>query len=417
MASSDEWRAGETTLRLLDPGEPDFARLVGDITPAAYPVMNVAADGRAAHIEKIRKILAAEPTGHYAGAYRDGKLVGGMLLWDFMMRVRDAECRTGGLGAVAVDFAHKRRGIARDIVAGYLAWSAARGAAFGALYPFRPSFYRKLGFGYGTKLDQYRVLPDALPDGGSRAGVRALTADDAAPALGAYHRMQATTNGLMRRSLPTMQRMLEYPGMRTFGNLRSDGSVGGYVMFSVTLGPAGTQNTNEIVTVEIVYDEWSSLAALLAFLRAQGDQFAAVVVNTQDAGFHVALGDPRNGSNRSLSYPAWHESNTQGVGIMYRIIDLPAVVEQLAGTRFGNLDARVTVRLTDPLLPPNSGTYTLAFEVELAFGIGDFSSLLMGSLRLHSLVRFGRATLSDPGRLAELDAAFATDPPQCKTIF
>ncbi|GAC1583392.1 MAG: hypothetical protein NVS3B28_02740 [Candidatus Velthaea sp.] len=429
-AAREEWRVGETTLRVLQPDAPDFARLVGETTPAAYPVLKLAAEDRAAHVEKIRTILAAEPTLHYVGAYRGGELAGGMLLRDFMMRVRGAECRTGGLGLVAVDFAHKRRGVARDIVTGYLEWYARRGASLGALYPFRPSFYRKLGFGYGTKLDQYRVRPDALPDGGSRDDVRALNPGDAEAALTAYHRMQFETNGLLRRSLPTMQRMLADADVRAYGDIRADGRVRGYVMFTVALGRDGTQNTNEIVITEIVYEDPTALAALLAFLRVQGDQFGVVVVNTQDADFHVALDDPRNGSNRSLAFPAWHESNTQGVGIMYRIIDLAATLDQLGTARFGTLDARVGVRLTDPLLAANDGTFTLAFErgalalasdagadLELTIGVADFSALLMGSLRLHSLVRFGRATLSEPAELATLDAAFATDPPQCKTRF
>jgi predicted acetyltransferase len=44
-----------------------------------------------------------------------------------------------------------------------------QGAPLVALYPFRPDFYRQMGFGYGTKMDQHRVKPSALPRGPSKS--------------------------------------------------------------------------------------------------------------------------------------------------------------------------------------------------------------------------------------------------------
>ena len=56
-------------------------------------------------------------------------------------------------------------------------------------------------------------------------------------------------------------------------------------------------------------------------------------------------------------------------------------------------------------------------DVDVAIGVADFSALVMGSVRLRSLVAYGRAVLSKPTWLRRLDAAFDTDPPHCLTRF
>lgn len=114
------WHAGETELRTLGPDDLDFARAVGVISTDAYPVLNVPAGERDAFVAKMRDAMRADPMRTYIGAYRGGELVGCMQHWDFKMRVRGVQCRTGGLGSVAVDFVHKRRGVARDLVRGFL---------------------------------------------------------------------------------------------------------------------------------------------------------------------------------------------------------------------------------------------------------------------------------------------------------
>lgn len=37
------------------------------------------------------------------------------------------------------------------------------GLALSALYPFRPDFYGRMGYGYGTKKAEYQLRPEAFP--------------------------------------------------------------------------------------------------------------------------------------------------------------------------------------------------------------------------------------------------------------
>jgi predicted acetyltransferase len=421
---------GTTQLRTVLPGTAENRRLI-EIGADAYPVLKLDAAARDAAFERSRERALREPESRSVGAYREGRLVGGMRVYDFWMNVRGTQLFTGGVGAVAVALEHKQSGIARDLIRGFLDEYRERGAALAALYPFRPDFYRKLGFGYGTKMHQYRIALGALPAGGQRDRVRRLGPGDLDIFLAAYERFAQAANGLFRRESWRAAATLADDALRTYGYEDANG-LGGYLTFDVRLGEAGTTNRNDLYVHELIYETPAALAALLAFARSQRDQFATLIVNTQDPDFHAMLDDPRNGSDRILYPPAYHETNTQGVGIMYRLIDVAAFVAALGErTTFGTLDATVRIALRDAFFEPNSGAYTIRFDagrprmaalgtpadVDLAIEVADFSSLVMGAVRLRSLVAYGRAVLSNHQWLTRLDAAFDAPPPQCLTRF
>jgi predicted acetyltransferase len=423
-------RVGATELRTVQPASSEFRRWL-DIVADAYPIMKLStAEQRDARWEEERKLAPRQPEQRVVGAFRDGVLVGGMRLYDLRMCVRGAQVFSGGVGSVAVGLAHKRHGIARDLVRGFLLEYRERGAAMAVLYAFRPNFYGKLGFGHGAKLNQYAVPLTTLPDDGLRERVRALGPPDAEAFLETYNRVQARTNGLLRRERWRAELRLEQPQFRSFGFF--DGAtLAGYLSVEFRLGKSDTMNRNDLFVHELIYETPAALRALLAFARSQSDQFAKLIVNTQDPDFHFSLDDPRDGSDRSLFPPVYHTTNTQGLGPMYRAVDGAALLQALGGCRFGDLDAVVRIALADPFFAPLAGTRAVRFEqgqpaavdastpadVDLAIDVADFSALVMGSVRLRSLVAYGRAVLSKPDWLRRLDAAFDAEPPQCLTRF
>ncbi len=83
-----------------------------------------------------------------------------------------------------------------------------------------------------------------------------------------------------------------------------------------------------------------ALSELLTFVRSQADQFDRIVYETQDDQFHFLLADPRNGSG-NLLMGLWHEVNTQGTGIMYRVVDVPTLFAELADHDFGAQTCRL----------------------------------------------------------------------------
>ncbi len=414
-------------VRPLSVDGPDFDRFV-DIAANAYPVLRMfSAEARQRFKERIRE-ADREPGINLWGAYRGGALVGGMRLFDFSMRIRSAEGLTGGVGLVVVDLLRKKEGIARDLIAAFLAHYRSRGATMAALHPFRPDFYRQMGFGYGTRMNQYRVKPSALPRGGAKDRVRFLGPDDAAATMACYDRACDRTNGLIRKSHPGLERLLGNPEARVVGYER-DGAIRAYLAFRLQQGRQ--ENLNELYVLEFIHESPESLAGIMAFLHSQADQFATIVFNTQEEGFQYLPADPRNGTDNILFPPAYHETNTQGIGIMYRVIDTPGVFILLGDHDFGGQTCTLKLSIRGSFFPPNDGDVVVRFtggaarvtddpdhDVAVALDVAEFSSLLMGAVGFRSLYDFGLATISDPAHIATVDRIFAADQkPICTTAF
>jgi predicted acetyltransferase len=420
--------AGDTEIRPVGPGDRDFPQAMALMLEAYASFFDRPPD-LIEEIERLRRTVAEMPTLYWAGGYRNGRLAGVMRLHDFEMRVRGTNVLAGGVGGVAVSLEHKRRGVARDLIVGYTSFYRERGAPFALLHPFRTDFYHDFGFGYGAKMDRYSFALQALPATGRRERVRVLSgAGDVAAMTECYGRVQAVTNGLLVKDLHAMRRFLADKTMLTFGYVE-EGTLRGYVAFAVDPAASGVMNRNEITVRELLYETPAALAALLSFLRSQSDQFSRVNLPTQEPAFHFASADPRDGSDRTLAAPAYHSVNGQGLGIMYRVLDVGGMFAALSGERFGTLSGVVRFTIGDDIFAENNGSHTYRFsdgsaekadaapDVEVRLQIADFSSLIMGSVALRSLVLFGRAALSDESWLGRLDGAFATAAPRCMTRF
>jgi hypothetical protein len=352
-----------------------------------------------------------------------------MALHDFRMNVRGREARTSGLGSVAVSLAHKRQGIAGAMVRWFLEDARARGAVFAALYPFRPDFYRRLGFGYGTPTYRFRFRPEALRTEGALGTPRLLDAGDAEAIVACNERMRARVNGLIALDPGRLRRMLDDPALRYVGIDDESGGLRAFAQTSVTLGPERTTNRNDLVVRDVTYEDERALAALLAYLRDQRDQFAAIVVETQDSAFSLAAVDPRDGSDVLVAPPGVHRVAETGLGIMYRLIDVPRAFAHLGPVE---TPFALRVEVDDDVFAPTSGRWTFRFgryagpqrddgarpDVTLRLGIAELSSLVMGSLDVRALVRHRLAVLDPDVVIDRVDRAFLPDTrPLCNVRF
>jgi len=403
---------------------PTLARLFAD----AYPISRITTpEALASSAERIRS--GFDPGTSYVIAMRDAVLVGAMRLYDYRMNVHGRDALTGGVGSVAVSLAHKRQGIARALIAWYLEHYRRRGAPFAILHPFRLDFYRALGFGYGTPGHRFRFTPASLRVESARGLVRFLGPDDCDALVACDERVRAVTHGSIARHRAPTERLLADPALR-YVAVEHDGAVRGFMQTSVINAPDDRlRNLDELLVRDVTYQDESYLAALLGYLRSQRDQFARVVVESQDPAFQLVSNDPRDGSGEAVMPPATHRIATTGLGMMYRILDVEAA---LAYLRPASRPFTLTVDAADPFVPAVGGTWTFRFaphaapervaaaepDARLTIGIADLASVVMGSLRLDDLVRYGLATVEPRAQLALVDAAFrAACPPQCTTRF
>lgn len=399
----------------------------------AYPGIKIISEEDRQRLKaRALKLHQEEPTAHYHGLYRQGELLGIMCFHDFTMNFLGVRLPAGGVGQVAVDLAHKKEHVAKEMMHYFLHHYRERGTPITTLYPFRPDFYRKMGFGYGTKMNQYRVRPASFPKGPSKARVRLLTQEDKDQLLGCYQRFASRTHGMIDKTEREMQRLFGNPEHRIAG-CEIDGEIRGYLVFTFQLGESFI--TNDLSIQELIYEDREALSELLTFLHTQNDQVRHVIVNTQDEHFHHLLLDPRNGSE-GLIPSVYHETNAQGVGLMYRIVDVPGIFDHLAARDLGVMAGRAqncVIKLTvaDSFLSENAGSLLLGLEdgylrrldrgmhdAEIHLNIADLTSFLAGTVDFRSLYRYGRGEISDPGWVEIVDRIFAVaQKPMCTTAF
>lgn len=401
-----------------------LARLMAD----AYPILGLTtSDALAASVARLTELMRTDDPV-WVIAQRDGVLAGAMRLFDYRMNVRGRDALTGGVGSVAVARAQKRQGIARALIAWYLDHYRARSAPFAILHPFRLDFYRALGFGYGTPFHRFRFAPSALRDGGARGTVRELGVGDLDALLACYERARAKTNGLIAKHRAVTERSFADAALR-YVAVEDAGTVRGFMQTTAVAADPELRNRDELVVRDLLYEDESYLAALLGFLRGQRDQFARVVIESQDAAFHLAASDPRDGSDVSVAPPAAHRVAETGLGVMYRILDVERALAHVPGST-----APFALRLVvdDPFFAATAGTWTFQFspqraaqradsaapDATLTIGIHDLSSVVLGSLRVQDLVRHRLATVEPAHAVSRIDAAFRADqPPYCTTRF
>ena len=417
-------------VRVID--ESDLARFV-EITAHAYPGMKIASQADRDQFREQLVLRASDPAIHLYGLYRDSELLGGMVLYDFDMTLYETRAGVGGVGMVGVDALHKKEKIARDMVAAYLRHYREQNYPLAALYPFRPDFYAAMGFGYGTKINGYRVMPTSFLPGGDKSRVRFMTPEDREKLATCYERYASATHGMFHLVELTRNRFLSNPDFRVVGYER-DGEIRGY--FSYRLHTPNVDENFVLQDLHIqqwVYETPEALQGLTAYLRSQADQVRRVVFYTFDESFFYALSDPRNGTDHLLP-PVNHESNVQGVGLMYRIINLRRFFELLAEHDFGGETLTLGLAVRDSFMPEENGLTMIRFErgraraleptagaapdVTVEIGIAELSSLLMGCAPFGGLYQLGLARISDAERVEQVERVFrASRKPICLTPF
>lgn len=398
-----------------------------EIVAKAYPAMDLdSSDARYRAVDHLEQSYIDDSRKLY-GLYRNGTLLGGMFLYDFKMVIHANLVDTGGVGLVAVHLLHKKEKVAKELIEFSLEFYRKREAPLISLYPFRPDFYKRMGFGYGPKISHYRALPSALPRGGSKENIHYMEETDSPKLLKCYDRYARRTHGMILRRLKDIERQL----FRSAGNVIAyikDGEVLGYLSFSFEKGETFLQN--DLYVKELIYDDPEVLSQLLTFLHTQLDQVRRIVFDIHDSEFHHLLADPRNDSGNLIPF-AYHETNTQGMGLMYRILDLPNMFAAVKNHNFGDQTVKLGIEISDSFLPDNQGFVMIEFvgglgvsapdavpDATISLDIADFSSLLMGTVSFRSQYLNGIAEISDPNYVPVVNELFRADrQPVCMTQF
>jgi predicted acetyltransferase len=374
--------------------------------------------------------METNPEANFYGVFRDERLLGGMRLNYFKMKLLSAKVNAGGVGMVCTHFLHKKEKAAKDLLAYFLINCKDRGANLAMLYAFNLDFYRRMGFGYGAKIHQFRIRPESFPQGNSKRNLVYLAEKDKEAVIACYQRYLERTSGMIEKKPAELNRMFNRKD--TLVGYRENGKLQGYIIFDQKRASDGLSNLYDLEVKEWVCETREALAEICTFLNSQSGQINRVIVNTHDDQLFYLLSDPANGSVDSFQTPPYHESYVTALGVMYRIIDVRGIFKELAEHDFNRQDCKLKLNIKDNFFKINEGSTVIHFvkgkavvqegggdyEVEVSMEIADFSSLLTGAVSFKKLYQYRLADISEPGYIDIVDKIFWTDQkPVCTTLF
>lgn len=403
-----------------------FSSIVAD----AYPGFKVETEEqRKKNVENLMKVQRERPNIHIYGIFEGEQILGGMRFHDFTMNLLSTKIKAGGIGLVAVDFLHKKEKIAKNIIEGFINHYLNEGVSMVLLYPFRPDFYKRMGFGFGTSMSQYRVKPANLPKGSSKSNISFKSEAEANQLLECYTRIYEKTNGLIEKYETDFKLLFQNPKNKVVA-FTKDNITEGYIIYQFKTDDTNVLN-NDIVVNQLIFENTSALSELMTFLNSQADQINHIIFNIQDEDFRFMLDDPRNETN-NLLFPVYHECSIQGTGIMYRIINTKGIFEELKGHNFNNQTCKLKISVLDNFVEANHGSYVIHFnegratvkdiegeyEVEIGLDVADFSSLITCAVSFRSLLKYGRVSITNESYINTVNQIFASaDKPICLTAF
>jgi predicted acetyltransferase len=401
--------------------------------------------------ERVRMLTDG---GRYGGlettlvARAESRLAGACKIYRLAQRIVGVAMPAMGLAAVAVAPTERRRGVGAFLCARAMEVARGRGDAISTLYPFRPDYYERLGWGLVGELHDYRFRTAALPRYDEARAVRSARMPADADAIAAcYARVAAGSNGPIERDARVWDYRLAgeelgvrpvEPGAIPAGGtggagardhvvVHDRGGVTGYALLRSVRRPGA----DSLHVRELVAETEEAYRGILGHIARRSDRWpqARHTARIEEA-FGDRLADPRPpaaGGGRSLSFPTAHIPR----GPMLRILDVPRALglrryfDAGAGQPEGGVAIEVTV--DDTHLPENRGPWLLritggaatvtadaatgaaatpATDARLATDAPTLARIFAGDLAPRRAAAMGRAAIAGDGGV--LDAAFAT---------
>lgn len=400
-----------------------------DIAFNAYPSFkNLEKDA----VEKYKKIameiMTNDPDVTFYGMFEGEKLIAVMRLFDFRMNCFGKILPVSGVGFLGVHLMHKKEKCAKAMIEFYEEIYKKKGTPIGMLLPFRPDFYKRMGYGMGTKMNQYRLPPDRIPAYFGKSDLRYVEKEDLDKLFDCHSRVVAKKHGMIMKIGDEIRDLKNDPYNKIIANYDEKGNINGYLVFKFQNAKDGNYTINNIYIKELIYENTDVLKKLLGFLRKQDDQVNLVVFNTEDENFYYLFDNPLNDSLNYIPY-GYIESNTQAVGVMYKLFDIKQAFEQCSHRNYNNSNLKVRFLVYDELnnkeieivvnfIDGIVNTDSEKFDVTMRTNMANFSSLFLGSTSVIGMYNLGLLELDNVEFLEDIDRTFyCSQKPVCYTDF
>jgi predicted acetyltransferase len=370
---------------------------------------------------------------NYYGLFKDGKMLGGMALIDFKLTLHTTQVNAGGVGMIKVDLLHKKQKVCKEMITYFIEQNRDNGSNIIMLYPFNVEFYKNMGFGYGTKVHQFKIKPQNFPKC-TRENLAYADQGYKQEILDCYSRYAQKTNGFIDKTWFSTNEM--FNSDTRIVAYRKNNKILGYIQFRFQKVKTEYEYLSDIVIEEFIYENSDALKELCTFIHYQSDQINRVIINTPDDNFNYILSDPINGYNGSFGGD-YLESNVTGVGVMYRVTNVIGIFNDLKEHNFNDVDYTLKLTINDSFYEKNNRSNIIefkngsivkcfeenestnnTFDCEVVLEISDFSSLITGAIDFRTLYNLGLANVSNSNYLEIINETFKFDQkPKCITHF
>lgn len=387
----------------------DFEQ-AANIAALAYPGMNLQTpEKKAALAERLMKEQEEQNNTRYFGYFNEGKeLLGIYRLNDFECNINGKFQRIFGIGMVAVHLLHKKEKVAFHLLTHFHELARKEKVSIVSLYPFNPSFYRKMGYGFGPTRYEFKFKPEALIVDGKKGLVEFLSPNDEESIVQLYDDYANDHHGMMKRTWAERQQIKN--AKTHYVGVKENGRLIGALAF--TLEPVKDSHFlhQHMIVYEWIWTKPDGYKQLASWLHSQQDQVDRIVYRTNDKSFVHALSNPSNDSNHLIP-SVYHEVATTGSGLMYRLTNIIDFVFEM---NFQNLRrpeeyTKLLIEIEDTFLTEQHGLYEIIYngdfwsatklpdsneDVNIKISIQDISSWWMGCISLEALQQYGAVTIN-----------------------
>jgi predicted acetyltransferase len=308
----------------------------------------------------------------------------------------------GGISAVMVHPAYRRRGFAGELMRAVLRDMREREAALSLLSPFAQAFYRVFGYELATEDIEYNLKPTDLPTSPEQEYLRAFREEDLASLMDLYEAEARRHNLSVRRS-EGHWKSSEVRKNKDIAVYERDGEAEGYILYKISgwqeQDPRRTLGVDELVAATP-----RAMRALLSLLAGLDPLVYGIKRFTP-------RGEPLHPYLKSSYVKASIEPDQ-----MLRLVD----VETALGYLELASQAPLVLDVKDDVIPENQDQYTLAAGKvirgaeageSVSLDVRQLAQLYAGYLPAKDLARHGLLDTSSPGALELLDSLFPVGDP------
>ena len=333
----------------------------------------------------------------------DGEARACVALLPMEVLVDEKPAAMGGVAAVMVHPAYRRRRYAGDLMRVALGDMREREVNLSLLSPFAHAFYRSFGYELATEAVEYTLKPTDLPTDPGQSNLRAYREEDL-PAVMALLEAASLGHQLCAlRSGAYWRKTLGRKGFET-AVYEAEGEVRGYMIYKMSEHREGREPDRRLEVQELVAATPEARRGLVSFL-------AALDPDAFDIRHWTSREDPLHPYLHSSYVDAKIEPDQ-----MLRLTDVEGALGHLNRKTSGPL----VLEVADDAVPENAGEYTVGggevargaeAEDRVTLDVRQLAQLYAGYLPARQLARHGLVKASSPGAIDLLEELFPTGDP------